>query len=289
MEYKELLEMDEWEAKRYEILNRDSYTCQDCGCRGVNNNIFFPIFKISDLDKLLPDILLNGDNIESFCNGINWDGKSMKSPVYSHVKMLNNKLCIYTINAHHICELPFFFAADNKVSNIHFRERRVENICLFYKNRNVEMGRLFAFLFKEDMGYANYISINYSCVNDKLEILGLNILFENKFFHFSFFHLHLYNEGMLFRFTPLNIHHKYYIRDKEPWDYDNDALVTLCSFCHQKRHLKTSIPLYTLDKRVINSALPVCDRCQGTGYLPQYHYYMGGVCFKCHGEGVYGY
>lgn len=43
MKYEDLLEKDEWEVKRYEILARDNYTCQDCGCRGINNDIFFPI------------------------------------------------------------------------------------------------------------------------------------------------------------------------------------------------------------------------------------------------------
>lgn len=36
MKYEELLEKDEWEVKRYEILARDNYTCQDCGCRYIN-------------------------------------------------------------------------------------------------------------------------------------------------------------------------------------------------------------------------------------------------------------
>lgn len=101
--------------------------------------------------------------------------------------------------------------------------------------------------------------------------------------------MHFYNERILFKFTPLNIHHQYYIRSKVPWEYDNNALVTLCSHCHQKRHQQTSVPLYTLDRQLICSALPICERCHGTGYLPQFHYYMGGICFKCHGEGVYGY
>ena len=242
MKYEDLLEKDEWEVKRYEILARDNYTCQDCGCRGINNDIFFPISKISDLNKLLPDILLNGDNLESFCNGINWVGKSMKSPVHLQVKVLNS-LYIYTIYTNSIPPpVSFIFVADNKIFNIHCK--------------------------------------------DKSEILKLDILFENKFFSFSFSHLHLYNEGILFNFTPLNIHHNYYIFGRKPWDYDNGALVTLCSRCHQKRHQQTKIPLYTSDRQLICSALPVCDRCNGTGYLPQYHYYMGGICFKCHGEGV---
>jgi hypothetical protein len=30
----------------------------------------------------------------------------------------------------------------------------------------------------------------------------------------------------------LNVHHKYYIPDKKPWDYDNQLLITLCEDCH---------------------------------------------------------
>lgn len=288
MKYEDLLKEKEWEAKRYEILARDNYTCQDCGCRGINNDIFFPISKISDLNKLLPDILLNGDNLESFCNGINWNGSSMKSFVHSPVKVLNN-LYFYKTNIINDPFMIFSFAASNKVSHIHFKLTNIDNIRLCYKNRNIEDGRLFAFLFKEDMGQRNYAAINYFYGNNILEKLELKVLFNNKFYNFYFSHLHYYNERTLFGFILLNIHHNHYILGREPWDYDNNALVTLCSRCHQKRHQQTKIPLYTSDRQLICSALPVCDRCNGTGYLSQFHYYMGGICFKCHGEGVYGY
>jgi hypothetical protein len=32
--------------------------------------------------------------------------------------------------------------------------------------------------------------------------------------------------------STLHIHHKYYLPDKEPWEYPLDALVTLCESCH---------------------------------------------------------
>jgi len=32
--------------------------------------------------------------------------------------------------------------------------------------------------------------------------------------------------------TTLHIHHKSYLRGKEPWDCDNDNLETLCKHCH---------------------------------------------------------
>ena len=33
--------------------------------------------------------------------------------------------------------------------------------------------------------------------------------------------------------TTLHVHHCYYEWGKDPWDYDDDSLVTLCSECHQ--------------------------------------------------------
>jgi len=40
---------------------------------------------------------------------------------------------------------------------------------------------------------------------------------------------------------PLNIHHKYYIKDKKVWEYDNDALITWCKDCHLKWHSKNNL------------------------------------------------
>jgi hypothetical protein len=33
--------------------------------------------------------------------------------------------------------------------------------------------------------------------------------------------------------NTLNVHHLYYIPDREPWDYPNDILITLCQECHE--------------------------------------------------------
>ena len=43
----------------------------------------------------------------------------------------------------------------------------------------------------------------------------------------------------------LHVHHKYYIRHRKAWEYDNEALITLCSTCHQDTHDKNSIPVYS--------------------------------------------
>lgn len=36
--------------------------------------------------------------------------------------------------------------------------------------------------------------------------------------------------------TVLQVHHLYYLKDKMPWDYPKEALVTMCKGCHGKEH-----------------------------------------------------
>ena len=33
--------------------------------------------------------------------------------------------------------------------------------------------------------------------------------------------------------APLNVHHRYYLRRHEPWEYPPEALLTLCEGCHE--------------------------------------------------------
>jgi hypothetical protein len=33
--------------------------------------------------------------------------------------------------------------------------------------------------------------------------------------------------------STLAVHHLYYILDRDPWDYPNDVLITLCEECHE--------------------------------------------------------
>ena len=36
--------------------------------------------------------------------------------------------------------------------------------------------------------------------------------------------------------VELHVHHKYYLPNREPWDYTDKALITLCGACHDKEH-----------------------------------------------------
>ncbi len=82
----------------------------------------------------------------------------------------------------------------------------------------------------------------------------------------------------------LHVHHKYYIKNYLPWEYDNDSLVSLCSDCHKFIHLSTKIYIYENDLLQNPELLIPCEKCAGTGYLPEYHYHRNGICFSCNGN-----
>lgn len=48
------------------------------------------------------------------------------------------------------------------------------------------------------------------------------------------------------RDRTLNVHHKVYIKNHEPWDYEDYLLTTLCEDCHKKQHLHQQYAKETL-------------------------------------------
>jgi len=87
------------------------------------------------------------------------------------------------------------------------------------------------------------------------------------------------------RFPDLNVHHKYYIENRKAWEYENDALITLCEKCHKEEHEKNEIKVFDTNGHLLY--IPqICDRCSGSGFLPEFHYYQNGICFKCWGNGI---
>jgi hypothetical protein len=47
----------------------------------------------------------------------------------------------------------------------------------------------------------------------------------------------------------LNVHHLYYIIGLNPWDYPNNALITLCVDCHVIEHKNNTIPILKNKKK----------------------------------------
>ena len=52
----------------------------------------------------------------------------------------------------------------------------------------------------------------------------------------------------------------------------------------QKTHEEEVIPYYSRFGNLICN-MEICDRCNGSGTLPEFNYFQNGVCFKCCGEG----
>lgn len=87
--------------------------------------------------------------------------------------------------------------------------------------------------------------------------------------------------------APLHVHHHYYVLGKAPWEYADDALITLCPDCHVSVHKKGTTPVYSHEHRRV-VYLSACIRCGGRGHLPQYRHVQGGICFRCRGAALEG-
>jgi len=106
------------------------------------------------------------------------------------------------------------------------------------------------------------------------EMFGLNFPFSipNKVLHQDF------------QPKYLHVHHKYYIRNTHPWNYPDEALISVCGTCHQEIHNTEDIPVYRNESKDLKLTLTTCTRCKGSGHLEEYNYYMNGICFKCSGN-----
>lgn len=86
------------------------------------------------------------------------------------------------------------------------------------------------------------------------------------------------------RSNPLQVHHKYYIKGRLPWEYFLFAFETLCKKCHKDWHIKNDVKLYWIAKEnLVGKILNPCTRCNGIGYLHEYKHVDNGICFKCKG------
>lgn len=82
----------------------------------------------------------------------------------------------------------------------------------------------------------------------------------------------------------LQVHHKKYIINHLPWEYEDDDLITLCNYCHAEVHESEKVPIF--DEMVNEFEYETCSKCKGSGYLPHYHYYKAGICFQCNGARI---
>lgn len=81
----------------------------------------------------------------------------------------------------------------------------------------------------------------------------------------------------------LHVHHKYYVYTQLPWEYEDQALVTLCNWCHAEVHQHETIVMYfDTTSNCFENLIP-CKRCNGAGWFPEYKHIHSGICYECHG------
>ncbi|MDZ7808793.1 MAG: hypothetical protein U5K71_17040 [Gracilimonas sp.] len=66
-------------------------------------------------------------------------------------------------------------------------------------------------------------------------------------------------------------------------EYSDDALITVCSECHQKIHEAENIAFYADDSMTEELLMMPCYRCNGVGEFPEYKHVQNGICFRCGG------
>lgn len=75
---------------------------------------------------------------------------------------------------------------------------------------------------------------------------------------------------------PLQVHHRYYLRGRKPWEYPDGALMCVCESCHRELgHLDDELrfTLGNLDslqlERILASALRMLSEEQGGAYVAE--------------------
>ena len=276
-EYAQLLKSKEWKEKRESILKRDDYTCQKCRRRGFSYRSF-KISGYSELNDLIKGWTIEDIPIVEYLKNIEWEGNEYLPMLSVEKKFYKNNRRLISFNTDD--KNTYSFITDDLLLYPFYLKYEQKELRIINKERDLSSS-IDLIAFKLRRNYA--LSSNYIKVfKDKGDI---SILIGDKLFVFRTSKYGVFRYRAL-NFATLHVHHKHYIEDRYPWEYDDTALITLCSDCHSEIHKQENTPLLSVDGQTIISDLPVCERCHGRGELPQYKYYMNGVCLKCHGAGV---
>lgn len=292
MTYNELLNQKEWWSKCNEILQRDHYTCKDCGSVGFHNGgSFIKLNRIEEMDAILKGWLFNGTIFSKF-----WADIPYNKPYPTANVIFKEDCCEGSLTVYHLSEL---FRKNTLFKNILsvpdkaivVSDKKIDHLdatTYYFKDLSRHTDSLDAagwgYLFEFPCAISKdiYVNIEYS----------IPFIIDSKCYDRITINVTSGTRVLVIRYNPwsfpmkgLNIHHTYYVKGYKPWEYKDDAFVTLCKDCHKKRHETSQVPYYDHEKRLIGH-LVTCDRCGGSGYLPQYSHVEHGICFKCGGEGV---
>ena len=99
MTYNELLNQKEWWSKCNEILQRDHFTCKDCGSVGFHNGgSFIKLDYIEELDSILKGWLFNGTIFSKFWSNIPYNTPYPISNIPFQAECCDEDLTVYDLN-----------------------------------------------------------------------------------------------------------------------------------------------------------------------------------------------
>jgi len=322
MTYNDLLLQQEWFEKCTDILKRDQYRCQKCGCLGYHNNSYFECETDDEIDSCLKGISFNDETPSSFINNIRACSTLKEFNIFQESKEAERKRkeenridpysrlivgekLLYDLQISNKSSFDSLLLLTESKKMIQDTEckgnylRKGDRIVQISPETNLQYEKGSYYKFGKQY-FDRYIvrierrwptgptcgfAYNGGSIWDYLYgSIIMSICYKD-----CGITLYFLDQSKDENRNPkgLNVHHKYYIEGKKPWEYDNDALITLCQDCHKLEHQTKQTPVYrSLHEKNIMGYAQICDRCDGSGYLPQYSHVEGGICFKCQGEGV---
>jgi hypothetical protein len=280
--YKEQLAQPEWKKRRCEILKRDRSKCQECSnieyfkifdftqLRIDRNKRVYGVLKTEDLAKgesLIDQIkiysTLSLRDLSSYQLG---EGEQLIA-FYAKDKLKNIGNYVATGFEGIIKYLPKFskddingVAADYKATMIPIIKESIGEKCADLPSELVDM-------------YLEYLLHEYCLLKAELSLMKKQ---------FETIGSESIKDVDWITATNLHVHHHYYIKNRKAWEYPDEALITYCGKCHHNIHQIIKIPMYDNSGQQLYNLTP-CSRCEGTGVLPEYHYYQDGICFQCGG------
>ena len=71
----------------------------------------------------------------------------------------------------------------------------------------------------------------------------------------------------------IEVHHKFYLPNTEPWEYPNEALITLCEICHEIEDIAREKCFKYIPKHLVNDARQmILNGYSNTEVNLKYHY-----------------
>jgi 5-methylcytosine-specific restriction endonuclease McrA len=276
MDYLEQLQQSEWKQKRLQILKRDNNTCQSCSTCITDihpdihsKDIPIAVASFTDFLEKMNVEVLEVENDKFTLKYLESKKDSINATFHWFIEFFNKRV---VRNFHPLYSQPHYLV-DNKVAYYHDSLDNLNEplgIGLFYEKDSAKG--------EGDLKTRSLARIMASQIEKGKTV-------------FKLFPMSMYEKYKLTteKFS-LHVHHNYYIKNTLAWQYLDTALTTLCHICHKKFHEENDVYVYMNQLQAQNKekgeVVELCYKCDGSGYLPEFHYKDNGICYACGGEGV---